>query len=218
MRKPSHATVVAYLALFVALGGTAAAATGGNFVLGRANSESTGASLSTSSGSPLALNAPSGHAPLAVNQRVQVNNLNAQYVGGRSAAQLGIRSMFSFRASHVYPIVTGSAWRFVSDAPLVNFTDRKTTALVTGTLVYWWNNAQDGAGSYLGVCYETGGHTLTSAASLLVEYLASTVPATVTAVVTNLTGKYYVGLCAHGETPSVTHGDTRGTVLVSETP
>jgi len=32
--RPSHATVVAYLALFVALGGTSMAATGGTFVLG----------------------------------------------------------------------------------------------------------------------------------------------------------------------------------------
>ena len=60
MRRPSHATVVAYVALFVALGGTAAAATGGVFVLGRANYESTPASLSTLSGSPLVLNAPAG--------------------------------------------------------------------------------------------------------------------------------------------------------------
>jgi hypothetical protein len=35
--RPSHATVVAYVALFVALGGTAVAANGGNFILGQSN-------------------------------------------------------------------------------------------------------------------------------------------------------------------------------------
>ncbi len=34
--RPSHATVVAYIALFLALSGTAYAATGGTFILGRA--------------------------------------------------------------------------------------------------------------------------------------------------------------------------------------
>ena len=37
MKRPQHSTVVAYLALFVALGGTASAATGGTFLLGRSN-------------------------------------------------------------------------------------------------------------------------------------------------------------------------------------
>ena len=38
--RPAHATVVAYVALFVAMSGTAVAATGGSFVLGRANTAS----------------------------------------------------------------------------------------------------------------------------------------------------------------------------------
>jgi len=45
MKKPAHATVVAYLSLFIAMSGTAAAATGGNFLLGRFNSENRQATL-----------------------------------------------------------------------------------------------------------------------------------------------------------------------------
>jgi len=45
--RPSHGTVVAYLALFVALGGTAYAATGGSFILGQPNSASTATQLSS---------------------------------------------------------------------------------------------------------------------------------------------------------------------------
>jgi len=38
MRKPSPATVIATVALFVALGGVGVAATGGNFILRQSNS------------------------------------------------------------------------------------------------------------------------------------------------------------------------------------
>ena len=36
-KRPSHGVVVAYLALFVAMTGTATAATGGSFILGKGN-------------------------------------------------------------------------------------------------------------------------------------------------------------------------------------
>jgi hypothetical protein len=215
MRRPSHATVVAYLALFVALGGTAAAATGGTFVLGGANAESTEASLSNSTGTPLALNAPSGHAPLAVNRTVQVNNLNAQYLGGRTATQLGVRRMFSFGASHQYPRVGGLTWRFVSDAPLLAFTDKRLAALVTGTVTFAPTDGNSADG-YLSVCYETGGGTLTHVGSVLVVFNNMDVPTTVSAVVTNLVGNYYVGLCASQETANVYHNTVAGTVLFAE--
>lgn len=44
--RPSHGTVIAYAALFVALGGTTYAATGGNFIRGKSNSASSKTSLS----------------------------------------------------------------------------------------------------------------------------------------------------------------------------
>jgi hypothetical protein len=45
--RPSHGTVVAYLALFVALGGTSYAMTGGNFILGQSNGAGTPTQLTS---------------------------------------------------------------------------------------------------------------------------------------------------------------------------
>ena len=92
--RPSHATVVAYLALFVALGGTTYAATGGNFILGQSNSADSTTSLTraganagkglqvtnnstTAGATALGLTVASGHAPFTVNSGTKVTNLNA---------------------------------------------------------------------------------------------------------------------------------------------
>jgi hypothetical protein len=97
--RPSHATVVAYLALFVALGGTTYAATGGNFILGQSNSASSTTSLTrtganaakglqvTNTGTgagatALGLSVASGHAPFTVNSGTKVANLNADKLDG----------------------------------------------------------------------------------------------------------------------------------------
>jgi hypothetical protein len=85
--------LVGYVALFVALGGTTYAATGGNFILGQANSAGATTSLSapiagkkalqltnTSTGAgatALGLNVASGHTPFTVNSGTKVTNLNA---------------------------------------------------------------------------------------------------------------------------------------------
>jgi hypothetical protein len=63
-------------------GGTAVAATGGNFILGRSNAASTTTTLTNSTGTPLALNAKAGTAALRVNNTVKVTNLNADTVDG----------------------------------------------------------------------------------------------------------------------------------------
>jgi hypothetical protein len=88
MRRPSHAAVVAYLALLVATTGTAAAATGGLFTLGKANQETSKASLANSSGTPLALSARTGYPPLDVNTTKKVHHLNADLLDGVSAQAL----------------------------------------------------------------------------------------------------------------------------------
>jgi hypothetical protein len=87
-RSIGPATVAVTLALIIGAAGFADAATGGTFILGKANSENTTATLGDSKGTPLSLQAPAGRAPLAVNRNIQVNNLNAQYVDGMTAAQL----------------------------------------------------------------------------------------------------------------------------------
>lgn len=85
-----HPAAASALTLAFVIGGAglADAATGGNFILGRANSESSTASLSSSKGTPLSLVAPSRRAPLMVNRKVMVKNLNANYVSGLTATQL----------------------------------------------------------------------------------------------------------------------------------
>jgi hypothetical protein len=82
------AVIVVALALVVGGAGFADAATGGTFILGKANSESSTASLSNSKGTPLKLTAPANVAPLAVSGTALVPNLNANYLGGLSALDL----------------------------------------------------------------------------------------------------------------------------------
>jgi hypothetical protein len=92
-----RANVVGYIALFIALGGTTYAATGGNFILGNPNSASSTTSLSapvagkalqvtnTSTGAGatgLGLNVASGHSPFTVNSGTKVTNLNVDKLDG----------------------------------------------------------------------------------------------------------------------------------------
>ena len=82
IRRPSHATVVAYLALFMAMSGTATAATGGLFRLGESNQASRVSTLSNRNGVPLSLQAKLPKPPLRVNSATQVSLLNADLLDG----------------------------------------------------------------------------------------------------------------------------------------
>jgi hypothetical protein len=98
MRKPTSALVISVIALFVALGGAGVAATGGNFILGKANSATSTTSLSAPIGgkalqvsntstmagaSALGLSVASGHAPLVVSSGAgKAYNLNADKLDG----------------------------------------------------------------------------------------------------------------------------------------
>jgi len=86
MRRPSPATVLSVAALVVAMSGTAVAATGGTFILGRPNSATTLTSLSNSKGTALKLSSRSGTPPLTVGSSVRVPNLNASELGGIPAS------------------------------------------------------------------------------------------------------------------------------------
>jgi hypothetical protein len=88
LKSVGPATVAVTLALIIGAAGFADAATGGNFLLGRTNTDTATSVLTDTTGVPLSLNAPSGKSPLSVNSTLQVNRLNAQYVGGDSASQL----------------------------------------------------------------------------------------------------------------------------------
>src|SRR4051812_4977470 len=97
IHRISPSMAVALLALFVALGGVGYSATGGNFVLGQANTATSQSSLSSATpgktlvltntdpsatSRALALNVPSGHPPFEVNSGAKVTSLNADRVDG----------------------------------------------------------------------------------------------------------------------------------------
>ena len=74
------------------LTGTAYAATGGTFLLGRSNSATATTTLTNSAGTALALNSKSGTAPLKVNSSTKVGSLNADKVYGVSAEALALKA------------------------------------------------------------------------------------------------------------------------------
>ncbi len=76
----------AICAVVVILGaGSAAAATGGSFILGRSNTASTPTTLTNTSGTALSLRAPTGKPPLAVSNSTRVRRLNADQLDGLTA-------------------------------------------------------------------------------------------------------------------------------------
>ena len=72
------------------LGGGAYAATGGAFVLGRANAETTTATLTNTKGTPLSLVAKAGTPALKVSNTIKITNLNADRLNGRTESQFAL--------------------------------------------------------------------------------------------------------------------------------
>jgi len=71
-------------------GGVAYAANGGALLMGKSNSETVTTGLTNSAGTPLALAAPAGVAPLRVNNTTKVNSLNADLIDGVDSAALAL--------------------------------------------------------------------------------------------------------------------------------
>jgi hypothetical protein len=86
MRRPSPATAIALVALVFAMSGTAVAATGGDFILGKANTTSSVSSLANTKGTALSLSSSATAPSLKVSNSVQVPKLNASELGGTSAS------------------------------------------------------------------------------------------------------------------------------------
>jgi len=86
LRRPSAATIISLIALFFAMSGTAVAATGGNFLLGKSNTATAVSSLSNTKGTALSLSSTATTPPLKVSNSVQVPNLNASELGGSPAS------------------------------------------------------------------------------------------------------------------------------------
>lgn len=81
------------LATLVVASGGAYAATGGNFILGKANSAGATTTLTNSNGTALALNAKTGTPALKVNTPVRVPNLNADKLDGLDSTGLARAGM-----------------------------------------------------------------------------------------------------------------------------
>jgi hypothetical protein len=106
----TYANVVATSSLFIVLGGTTYAATGGNFILGRPNTANSQTSLTASpsfagkalqltntntgaGATALGLNVASGHAPFTVNSGTKVDKLNTDKLDGiDSSGFLGVNA------------------------------------------------------------------------------------------------------------------------------
>jgi hypothetical protein len=80
--RPSAAIVISLIALFFAMGGTAVAATGGSFILGKSNTAAAVSSLTNTKGTALRLSSTSTTPPLKVSNSVQVPKLNVSMLGG----------------------------------------------------------------------------------------------------------------------------------------
>jgi hypothetical protein len=85
-RRPSAAIVISLIALFFAMSGTAVAATGGDFLLGKSNTATSVSSLANSKGTALSLTAAPTSPPLKVSNSTQVPSLNASKLGGIPAS------------------------------------------------------------------------------------------------------------------------------------
>jgi hypothetical protein len=84
--RPSAALVISLIALLFAMGGTAVAATGGNFILGKANTATSTSTLTNTKGTALSLSSTSTTPPLRVSNGVQVPNLNASKLDGKTSS------------------------------------------------------------------------------------------------------------------------------------
>jgi hypothetical protein len=93
LRTHAPALVSGVVGAFVGaalLGGGAYAATGGTFVLGKANAETTTATLTNTKGTPLSLVAKAGTPALKVSNTIKITNLNADRLNGRTESQFAL--------------------------------------------------------------------------------------------------------------------------------
>jgi hypothetical protein len=120
------ATAIALVGI-AAANGVAYAATGHAFVLGEKNQASTTTTLTrTTSGVPLALNAVSGSAPLAVNSTKRVAKLNADMVDGLHATSLEMHAI-----QYLLPQTTTDMATFPGLAPGVYLVNMNATVYTT---------------------------------------------------------------------------------------
>ncbi len=86
MHRPAPATAISLAALVFAMSGTAYAATGGDFIVGKANTATSVTSLTNKKGTALSLSASPAAPPLKVSNSVQVPSLNASELDGDTSS------------------------------------------------------------------------------------------------------------------------------------
>ncbi|HEX4090275.1 MAG TPA: hypothetical protein VHZ33_16300 [Trebonia sp.] len=147
MRRPSPSLVISVVALVFSMSGTAYAATGGTFVLGRANTEGSAASLSNTHGTALNLSSATGKPPLTVNRTVQIPRLNASELQGVSASGFvhgtghagSKRVTISGAGATALALTTGSA--LIGQCDNGGAGADLYLSLGLGASATWWNNA-----------------------------------------------------------------------------
>lgn len=187
MKRPSHTTVAAYAALVLAMSGTAAAATGGTFILGHANSAGKTTKLNnTGPGAALSLHAAKPTTPaLSVNTTAQIAKLNASYLNGMTSA--GVRPIV-FARQNASAALLGPDWTDVTG--------------MSGTIRIPAGRSRPTLFSYSAECLLTGGGDGDSAAiQILVDGAAVTPEATNSvdfAFCTRDSGTLWVGAATQG--------------------
>jgi len=147
--NPRTAVIGLTLALVLSGVGIADAATGGNFILGRVNRETSTSSLNNSRGTPLRLVAPGHDAPLSVSNSNLVAGLNAQLLDGQSAAQMQTTGGDGFTSIGTNTPLGTSPTQVVSTGPL-------PTGVYYVTATAWINVH---FGDNVGQCYIQNGST-----------------------------------------------------------
>jgi hypothetical protein len=170
LKKPTPAMVVACLSLFIALSGVTYAATGGNFILGQANTATTQTSLSSSNTAAPTLNlvntggrpaarfqANGGKAVFTVSNSTKIPNLNADQLDGKDAAALvGARAYASVHTCDGDPAFCEIRGKGVAYAVLIetghycvgvngiSAQDPNTIAVVTSEAFFLFARWEDG--------------------------------------------------------------------------
>jgi hypothetical protein len=155
MKRPSHSTAIAYLALFFALGGTAAAVTGGTFTLGKSNFANRTTTLSnTGTGSALSLKTKQSSVPpfTVGKNKTLVPRLNANYLSGLSAKQLQRRIASSCATGAISSVsaVGGVSCRSFTGVPVTFGVGTKNYTVPAGVhqveIRLWGGGASGGDG------------------------------------------------------------------------
>jgi hypothetical protein len=133
--------------------GTAYAATGGNFILGKGNAASRTTSLSNPNGTALTLNSKAGTPPLRVNRIAKVPRLNADLLDDKHASAFALAAgrtgAFDFEAFGIDTDESGGNDLFLANAACPPNTKRTGgggfDGTATGFVIY---NGPDGGNSW----------------------------------------------------------------------